>query len=413
MTEQVTSDRAQDILRQLLTDGSADPYPLYGWLREHEPVFYDFQFGAYMLSRYADCSRVLRNPALFRGPETSELMAVFPQARRHDSYRILLSALPALNPPQHTRVRGLLARDFTPRRVERLRPEVERLCDELLTDVERKLSDGAVIDLHREVSTPIPMQVAARLIGIPGEDLPKVAALVPAMVHVVNQAATEAQLDAADQAFAEFGDYLRALITARRGDPCDDLISALVSAHGGMNDQLSEAELIVMLQMLWAAGFETVAIALDNAVLTLLRDRRHGQWLTDESSALAWVDELLRWDTPGSISTGRRYATADTELGGIRIPAGAQVRLLLNAANRDPAAYPDSDRFDPRRSGPPALAFGAGIHFCMGASLTRLEMSALLRRIQARMPALRLAAEPVRRRSLPLRDFESFPVCLG
>lgn len=406
--------RANDILVQLMTSGEVDPYPLYGWLRENAPLFYSEQVGAYILSRYTDCERVLKDHRTFRSVDQSVVEEMFPQATVHEAYRLLLSAIVAQNPPAHSRLRRLVSREFTPRRVGGIRPEIERICDELLDGAAVLMRDGAVVDLHSTVSMPLPLRVLAALLGLPRDDLPRVSVLVPKMLHVVDPAATSAEIGEASAAFNEFGDYLDEMIAIRRRFPGDDLISALVAACEAGNDWLSDDELRTMLFALWAAGFETPAIAVDNGVLTLLREPRQAAWLADGEGAQDFIDELFRWETPGSISTSRRYATEAVDFGGYRLPEGAQVRLLLNAANRDPEAYPDPDRFDPGRirTAPSSLAFGAGIHFCLGAGLARLEITILLRKLTERMPRLRLADEPVRRRSIPLRDFNSFNVCL-
>jgi cytochrome P450 len=406
--------QANDILTQLMTSGEVNPYPLYGWLRENAPLFYSEQVGAYILSRYADCVRVLKDYRTFRSVDQSVVAEMFPQAMVHEAYRLLLTAIIAQNPPTHTRLRRLVSREFTPRRVEGMRPEIERICDELLDGVAAQMRDGAVVDLHSTVSMPLPLRVLAELLGVPRDDLPRVSTLVPRMLHVVDPAATPAEIQEASAAFKEFGDYLEEMIAIRRRTPSDDLISALVTARETDEDQLSDNELQTMLFALWAAGFETPAIALDNGVLTLLREPQHVDRLADRDGAQDFIDELFRWETPGSISTSRRYATEAVDFGGYRLPEGAQVRLLLNAANRDPDAYPDPDRFDPGRirTAPTSLAFGAGIHFCLGSGLARLEITILLRKLTERLPGLRLAGEPVRRRSIPLRDFSSFNVYL-
>jgi cytochrome P450 len=412
--ESAIQRHANDILAQLMTSGEVDPYPLYGWLREKAPVFYSEQVGAYMLSRYADCERVLKDHRTFRSVDQSVVAEMFPQATVHEAYRLLLSAIVAQNPPAHTRLRQLVSREFTPRRVEGLRPGIERICDELLDEAAEAMHDGAVVDLHATVSMPLPLRVLAELLGVPPGDLPALSVLVPKMLHVVNPAATATEIQEASAAFREFGAYLEEMIAVRRRTPSDDLISALVTARQADSDRLSDDELRTMLFALWAAGFETPAIAVDNGVLTLLRQPEHAGGLADRAAAQDFIDELFRWETPGSISTSRRYATEAVNFGGYELPAGAQVRLLLNAANRDPLAYPDPDRFDPgrTRTAPTSLAFGAGIHFCLGAGLARLEITILLRKLTERLPGLQLAGEPVRRRSIPLRDFSSFNVCL-
>lgn len=419
LQEQLTQDvqdEANRIMNVLTSSGEEDPYPHYAWLREHAPVFWSDRVGAYMLTRYADCERVLKDHSTFRSVDQDVMAEMFPQATIHEAYRILLTAVVAQNPPNHSRLRRLVARDLTPRRVEAMRPKIEGICDELLGAAYTRMRDGEVVDLHQIISVPLPLRVLAELVGVPAADLPELSVMVPRMLHVVDPAATSAEIEDAGKAFGEFGDYLDGLVAERRARPADDLVSALVRAQrSDADDRLTEDELRTMLFALWAAGFETPAIAVDNGVLALLRDPSLARWLSDDARTTTFVDELFRWETPGSISTSRRYATADVDFGGYRVPRLGQIRLLLCSADRDPLVYPEPDVFDPSRIGsqPTSLAFGAGIHFCLGSGLARLEIAVLFRKLAGMLDSLRLADEPVRRRSIPLRDFSSFAVRLA
>jgi cytochrome P450 len=254
--------------------------------------------------------------------------------------------------------------------------------------------------------------VLARLLGVPPADMSHVAALVPRMLHVVDPMATEEQMDLADAAFHDFGTYVDGLVGERRRHPTGDLISALAAINQADGDRLSDDELRTMVFGLWAAGFETPAIAIDNGVLTLLRYPEHAATVRDPDGARLFTEELLRWDSPAAVAAARRYTAADVELGGVPLAGGREIRVLLGAANRDPAAFADPDRFDPAR-GAQSLSFGAGFHYCIGSALARMEISTLMHQLTVRLPGLRLAAEPVRRRSVPLRDFLSFPVTLA
>ncbi|MBV2365249.1 cytochrome P450 [Streptomonospora nanhaiensis] len=399
-----------EMLFGLMMRGDIDPYPVYAWLRENAPVAWSGGFNAYVVSGYADCDQVLRDHEVFRAIDEEMLAALFPQAAQHEAYRIFQTSLVGHNPPGHTRLRRLVSREFTPRRINGMRPEIERVCARLLDRAQERMRAEGSVDLHREVSVPLPMHVLARLLGIPEADLPHVSALVPRMLHVVDPAAGEEQLTDADAAFAEFGDYLDVLVAQRRREPRSDLLSGLVSVHDEDGDRLSGDELRTMVFTLWAAGFETPAIAADNGVAALLAHPEHAHWLDAEETAGAFVDELLRWETPGPVAAARRYTAVDTRIGGVAVPAGREVRLLIGSANRDPRRFPDPDRFDPARAAANPLMFGAGIHYCLGAGLARLEITVLLRELRRRFPGLRAAAEPVRRRSIPLREFSSFIV---
>ncbi|MEE3922640.1 cytochrome P450 [Micromonospora sp. BRA006-A] len=212
------------------------------------------------------------------------------------------------------------------------------------------------------------------------------------MMNVVDPAATPDAVRRADEAFRELGTYFDAMIAQRRRDPRDDLVSALVQVRDAEDGSLDDAELRTLLFTLWSAGFETTATAIDNAMLLLLEDPGRGRWLDTEDGTRRFVEETLRFESSVQVAPGLRFTGADVELGGVVIPQGSQVRLLIGSANRDPEAFPDADVFDPGRTGPMPLSFGAGIHYCLGAGLARLEIAVLLRRLRAAAPGLVLAA---------------------
>jgi cytochrome P450 family 114 len=403
---------ADDVIAKIVAIGQPDPYPYFTWLREHAPVVYSSHFRAYMLSRHADCERVLKSPADFRSIEQDTLHELFPQAGEHEAYRILFTSLVNTNPPTHTRLRRLVNRAFSPRRINDMHDRISEICTDLLDQVDDDLRSGSDVDLHRRISVPLPLRVLALLLGVPDDDYRRLADLVPRMLHIMEANPSAEALAGADAAFGEFGEYLDALIAARRDEPTDDLVSALVRA-GADGDRLTTDELKTTVITLWAAGFETPAITIDCGVMLLITRPELRSWMADEESALRFTDEVLRWDTPGQISTGRRYSVNDVEIAGVAIPAGAQVRLLLGSANRDPEAYDDPDTFNPGRTGPAAIAFGAGPHYCIGAGLARLQMAILLPELFRRYPTLTLATPPRRRRSMPLRDFASITVRVG
>lgn len=399
-----------DVLIQLMGESAReDPYPIYSWLREKAPV-YPSMFGATLISRFDDCLFVMKDAELFPGANEDELARSFPQAIEHPAFEVLVTALVGCNPPKHTRLRHLVGREFTARRVAGLKADIEQITDGLLDRVEQQLADGGTVDLHRMVSVPVPLHVIAELVGVPEADRAELAVEVPQMMNVVDPTASPAAVQAADDAFANLGRYFDHLIAERRAKPREDLVSALVSEHDVDADRLSDAELRNLLFTLWAAGFETTATAIDNAVLTLMRYPDSGSWLESADGADAFIEEVLRFDPPVQVAPGIRFAARDCEVGGHAITAGTQVRLMLGAALRDPLAYDDPDRFDPARKGPQPFSFGAGIHYCLGAGLSKLEMAVLLPKLRARLPGLRLAAPPQRRRSIPLRDFESLVV---
>jgi cytochrome P450 len=399
-----------DVLSRLASDeGRADPYPIYAWLREHAPVYHS-DFGAVLLSRYEDCAFVLRNTQLFRGADDAELAQVFPQATTHPAFAALVTSLVGSSPPKHTRLRHLVGRDFTPRRVAGLQAGIERFVAELLDEVAARLADGEAVDLHRAVSVAVPLHVFAELVGIPEADRPLLAVEVPRFVKVVNPMASPEVVDAADAAVARLGQCFDDLIAERRARPREDLVSALVVDRADESDRLSDDELRNLLYNVCAAGFDTTATAIDNAMLMLIRDPESAAWLDTAERTEAFVDEVVRLEAPVQMAPGIRFAAEDVKIAGEPVPAGTQIRLILGAALRDPAAYPDPDRFDPARSGPPSISFGAGIHYCLGTHLAKLEMGILLPALHRRLPGLTLAEPPQRGRAVLYRGFKSLTV---
>ncbi|MFV2103463.1 cytochrome P450 [Micromonospora sp. LOL_024] len=406
-------EETPDALIQLMSPAATeDPYPIYARLRETAPVF-PSRFGAYLVTRYADVEFVLKHSDLFPGARPEAMAEMFPQAVEHEAYDVLVSSLVGSNPPKHTRLRQLIGRGFTSRRVAALQMSMELWSDRLLAGVSDRLNDGETVDLHSTVSVPMPMHMISDLIGIPEPDRERLAEQVPEMMNVVDPAASPDAVRRADDAFRELGEYFDVLIEQRRRDPRDDLVSALVSARDDGDGRLDDAELRNLLFTLWSAGFETTATAIDNAVLLLLADQARGSWLDTEDGTRRFVEETLRYEPSVQVAPGLRFAAEPVVLGDALIPQGAQVRLLIGAANRDPAAYPDPDVFDPSRGGPMPLSFGAGIHYCLGAGLAKLEIGVLLTRLRMTMPGLTLAGPPLRRRTVPLRDFVSVPVKLA
>jgi cytochrome P450 len=283
---------------------------------------------------------------------------------------------------------------------------MERVTADVLDGVAERLRSGEAVDVHDMISLPLPLRVMGLLFGVPDSDLRFLEGLVRRILSVVDPNATTESMNNADEAVGEFDSYLAALIARSRADPRDDVLSALIADKDGLSDE----ELRTMIITLWGGGYETTAIGIDNCVLTMLRYPDQAALLRDYDTAFSFVDELLRWESPAQISVKRRYAPEAVDFGGCTLPKGSQVRLLLGAANRDPQAYEDPDRFDPSRSGPPSLAFGGGSHFCGGTLLARTEIVIVMNQLVHRLPGLRLTAEPVRMGSIHLRGFESFLV---
>ena len=408
--DQSITREAQDVIAELQKPGVADPYPLYTWLRDNAPVVYSERHDAYLLSRYADCAQAFRAPDQFRNAEHDTLMELMPQSVEHQTYRVLFASLMDGRPLPYTPIRRLIATLLTPDVVRYIRNGMRQICDDVL-DAVAAADDGGLIDLHSAVSVPISERALSALIGA-SAGRPQADKLVPRMLETMQVTPTQSALAEATAAFQAVADHVADLLAESRVSPRSDL-STMMALGGEASARLSDDEIRTTLITLWAAGFEKAVITIDSAVLAMLRRPELVDWVRDEETAAAFVDELSRWDSPGQISTSLRYAVSDIEFGGHVVPAGAGVRALLGAANRDPAAYPEPDRLQPGRTGPAPLISGAGFQLCVGTSLARLQMCILLPALIERFPDLHLVGEPVWHRSMPLREFRSIPVRLG
>jgi cytochrome P450 len=395
----------------LTAEGKADPYAGYATIREATALHVS-SLGVTIATRYDDCHTILRDnrygrgenqidPALF-GLTDAEFEARFPL--RSDINQSMLG----LDPPDHTRLRGLVAKAFTPRTVEALRPRIQQLADDLLGPL-----DG-VVDVMPAIALKLPITVIGEMLGVPQQDH---AALLPHIKILIRSLATfEANLDEFAEIYAAsnvIGDYFRALADEKRAHPGDDMFTELVHAEDE-GDMLTEGELIATVILLFVAGYETTTNLIGNGLRALLL---HPDQLNlvrrDRSLLKGAIEEMLRFDSPVQI-TGRRVLESGVELNGQPIEQNAEIITILGAANRDPRVYADADRFDVTRSGPPPLSFSAGIHYCLGAALARAEghivFDSLLNQYPTIEPAWPLDAPPRYRDSLVLRGLETLVV---
>jgi len=394
----------------LTPEGKSDPYPRYAAIREHTPTFRS-ALGFTVVSRYDDCQWVLRDPRLGKG-EVGPVWEMYGLtkdewvARFGDIERRTTSML-GLDPPDHTRLRKLVAKAFTPRTVENLRPDIERLTDELLDDMRGE------VDVIAALALPLPMAVIGQMVGIPADER----AVLQPHVRIASQMlefdpALEIR-DAASAASVVITEHLEALIAERRARPTDDLMSQLIQVEEA-GDQLSHDELITTVMLLFGAGFETTTNLIGNGLLALLDHPDELRRLRDDRSLLKTaVEELLRWDSPVQIDG--RLLFADVELHGETFEAGQQFVTLIGAANRDPRVFDDPERFDVGRVGPAPMSFGAGIHFCLGAALARAEGHVVFDRLLDRFPVIEPAWDdrPAYRDTIVLHGLESLPVRVG
>ncbi len=395
----VTID-ANTLLAELVAtpEGRADPYPRYAALRTVAPVHWS-AFGFWALSRYDDCQQLMRHPGVGKDfTKVAGTLGLTPQQQAEQArFRNDRSNMLTTDPPDHTRLRGLVTRAFTPRTVETLRPRIVELVDELLDG----FGDGEV-DVMDALAFPLPVTVIGEMLGVPPADRPGLRPLVRSVTAVLELVVSSAALAEATAAQASLEAYFAGLVAERRARPQDDMLSKLIEAED-KGDQLSEHELISTAILLFAAGFETTTHLLGNGLLALLRHPDELARLRgDRALVRPAVEELLRFDSPVQIAA--RVAVDDVSIGGQEMAAGSVVLALLGAANRDPARFHDPERLDVGRDEGAPASFGGGIHFCLGAALARLEGQIVLDRLLDRFTTMELVGgPPTHRDSLTLR----------
>lgn len=406
MTADLGDTTVPNLMAELSTSaGQADPYPIYARLRRLGPAL-AAPGDALIVTGYRECSALLREPRLRKNPGRLLEASGFPDWRDRPALSLMFESLLMTNPPDHTRVRGLVAREFTARRVAAMRPAVEAIADRLLDG----LRDEA--DFVQAVAFPFPVTVIGELLGVPAEDRAMFRELVDEWSTVLEILSPPA-VDRADAAATAIITYFRNLAARRRVQPSDDLISALVNRAGADEPPLAEDELIRTAALILAAGFETTTGLLANGLVALLDHPEQAERLrTEPELAKSAVDELLRFDPPVQMTYGRT-AVDDLVVGDVALHAGQRVMAVLGAANRDPSVFTDPDRLILDRDEGIPLSFGAGIHHCLGAALARLEGQVLLPRLLRRFPALRLTGPGERRPGNIVRGYASLPVAVG
>lgn len=400
----------------ILTDeGRQNPYPVYGQLRAHGS--FTSAFGMVVFTGYHDCLEALRNPSLGR-PEADMPAVGLAQAAR-DRGEGRGHAMLFLNPPDHTRLRRLVSRAFTPRRVDGLRDSIERL----LTPLVDRLAEAGTADVMAELAIPFPVAVISELLGVPESMRTReFQNLVRDSTSLIDAAATPETLEAGQRAVMELAQRFVELAGHKRKHPDDGLLSALIEVEES-GDRLSEEELIANTMLLYAAGFETTSNLIGNGLVALLANPAELARLRSDRGLLpSAVWEVLRYDSP--VQLNGRSALAPVDIGGFHFERGDACAILQGCANRDENVYPDAERFDVARfaSGdtPPPLSFGWGIHHCLGANLARVEgeivFGSLLDRFSEIEPAAVGSGDrdggsaPRFRASFTLRGVESLPV---
>ena len=382
----------------------ADPYPQLSLLRQEEGPVWHEESQLFLAAKYKDANKVLRTRTLGR---------IFTPREPEDdweSFNYLHSdSILDSEPPKHTRLRSLVMKAFNPKRIEELRPDVERITNRLLDRVKAKLEDQGVFDLVADFAEPLPVMVIAELLGFPESDEHLLRPWSQASVKMYEPSPTDEEKAAARKASDEFAAYVHGLMVERKKKPGSDLISelALVEEQG---EKLSARELIATCVLLLNAGHEASVNGFGNGMVAAMKTPDQWRNVVADPRGLAEtaVDEFLRFDAP--LHLFERTATEDTEVGGVVVPEGKKIAALLGSANRDESIFKNADKLNLSRSPNPHIGFGAGIHFCIGAPLARMEMTTSLPMLLESFPGMKLAAEPSRRPTFVLRGYESVPV---
>lgn len=387
------------------SEGRANPYPLYHRLRNANPV-HKVEMG-WLLTRYDDCWAVLRDPR-FGKDYVGQTEARFgPDWEQHPALKQQEKMMVNVSGAEHTRLRKLVSKSFTPRMIDRLRPHIEETVIELVEPI-AEAGGGNILEA---VGFPLPVTIIGEMVGVPAEEREQFRGLVADLVGAVEMDVTAEMLAAADRAQLVIRDYFLGLIAKKRRNPGDDLLSGLVQAEAD-GERLSDDELATMTSLLFAAGFETTTNLFGNGLYALLQHPAEIRKLkADPELYVTLPEELLRYD--GTAQLSNRVAETDVEIAGTTIAAGEQVFPVIAAGNRDPAVFENPDALDVARTDVRPLTFGGGVHFCLGAALARVETEVTFRTLLSRLDAIELSDTPHFRDRLTLRGLESLHVtCL-
>ena len=388
-------------------EGRANPYPLYAKLHELGEAVSPAA-GAVIVVGYDAISAILRDPG-FGVTDEDRLEQDFPGWRDNPVFVQAMDWLLNLNGPKHARIRSLIARTFTARRVAGLAPAIGKMADDLLDAMADRGADGSAVEFMHDFAYLLPVTVICELIGIPEADRESFRPVARDLARVF-EFDDIAHLPAINDAAVELLAYFTGLVASRRTDPRDDLISDLLAVSESADGRLSDAELLHNLTLLLVAGFETTTNLLGNGLQIILQEPQAGAGVAAGSvPADAFVAEVLRFDSPVQLTSRIGY---ETKIGGVMISDGDNVTTVLGAGNRDPRRFADPDVFRPSRSDGGPLSFGGGAHFCIGAALARLEGGIAFPRIVRRFPKLAAAGEPIRRDTFLLRGFDELPITI-
>ena len=379
----------------------ANPYPQLKKLREYgKPVWHE-ELGLFLAAKHRDANEVLRNKSLGR-----LFVPKKPEDDWHEFNWLHSDSILDSEPPKHTRLRSLVAKAFNKNKIESLAPQIQALTEQLLNDIELKIARNENFDLISDYAEPLPVKVIAALLGFPEKDEHLLRPWSQAIVKMYEVDPSNSQQEEAKRAAKEFAEYVYGLMIERKANPSSDLISELARVEEA-GEKLNTEELIATCVLLLNAGHEASVNGFGNGVVAAWENP--DQWALlksrpDEVGKTA-VEEFLRIDAP--LHFFDRTATSDTEIGGVEIKKGQKIVSLLGSANRDEEVFENAEKMDITRDPNPHIGFGAGIHFCLGAPLARLEMGISLPALFKRFPDLEIVGTPIRRPTFSLRGYES------
>jgi cytochrome P450 len=384
----------------------ADPYPSFARARDLAPVQWHEDLGIWLAFTHAEANAVLRDRRLGR------IWADKEPAGRFESFNLIhRNAILEMEPPHHTRLRRLISAAFARGHVERLRPWVEELAGRLVDELLEESAGSRPVDLLT-MAEQLPVAVIAELLGVPEADRPLLRPWSNAIVKMYEYERSRQREEDAECAADEFVAYLRELAADRRRNPGEDLVSHLVSVRDAEGDKLTEDELVTTCILLLNAGHEATVNVTANGTLALLRHPDQLRRLREDRSLVPTaIEEFMRFDSP--LQLFERTATEDVEIGGITVERGQKIAALLGSANHDPAVFADPETLDVGRAENPHITFGAGVHFCIGAPLARVELQASFGALLGRTSSLELGGEPVRRPEFVIRGLAELPVVLA
>jgi cytochrome P450 len=388
-----------------------NPYPVFARLRAEAPVYWSDVWNCWLVTTYEDNMAIFRDPERFgNGGRFNRVFSSLPAPLRAElnaleHHFVRAGGIVHSDPPAHTRLRKLVHMAFTPRVIREMAAQIDAIVAELLDRVQ----DRGHMDVIRDLAYPLPATVIARLLGVPEKDIDhfKQWSFDVLQFQTTGQSAPHV-LHRSQTALSAMRAYLKRLADERRAEPRGDLMTALVKAEDE-GDRLTEDEMMATCVTLMIAGHETTTNLIANALLSLLRNPEQlARLRADRSLMSGTIEEALRFESP--IQRNRRVVRVDTTYGGMEMREGQVLLQMLGAANRDPHIFPDAETFDNTRDPNPHIAFGFGIHFCLGAPLARLEAPSALNAILDRMPAMRLASEPLQWESSIMRGLHGLPV---